>query len=227
MIRSFAKKMVGLEAGCNGTPAYYIKCKECAREEIVRAGKPSRSLHVTFIRKKFSNLGWDLGRNAEHDVCPQCVSKHKLSYQKSGETIMSNVTLSNVKAEAPAVMTKEDRRIIFAKIDENYLDEMNGYSGGWTDEKIAKDLNIPRAWVFQIREDNFGPEIGEGVTNDINLVKSEIEAAQRLLGNIDVELAHLRSEYTSSMRNLQSARDSFAENIKGAASRLEKISKQR
>ena len=65
-----------------------------------------------------------------------------------------------VVAEPPREMNKEDRRLIFAKIDEVYLDK--SYSKDWDDKKVAVDLGVPLAWVARIREENFGPEgIGE------------------------------------------------------------------
>ena len=140
---------------------------------------------------------------------------------------MSNVTPLSVKAEPPQPMTKEDRRIIFAKIDENYVDEMSGYSGDWNDEKVAKDLNVPRAWVSQIREDNFGPEIGEVVAQDVTLIQNEMEKARKILADIDAAVAGMSAQYQSILQSLQLARVSFADNIKDAAVRLEKLSKKR
>ncbi len=49
--------------------------------------------------------------------------------------------------EPPAELTRENRRIILAKLEEVYVDEKTGYSPGWTDAKLALDLGVPRAWV--------------------------------------------------------------------------------
>ena len=227
MLRSFAKKLVNVEGRSNGMSVYYIKCVECSHEEIIRAGKRSGSLHVTFVHKKFTSLGWGIGRNFNHDTCPECVSKNKFKYIQSKESIMSNVTPLSVKAEPPQPMTKEDRRIIFAKIDENYVDEMSGYSGDWNDEKVAKDLNVPRAWVSQIREDNFGPEIGEVVAQDVTLIQNEMEKARKLLADIDAAVAGMSAQYQSILQSLRLARASFSDSIKDATVRLEKLSKKR
>lgn len=59
--------------------------------------------------------------------------------------------------EIPAAPTPSDRRIIFAKLEEVYLDEVKGYSANWTDDRVSKDLGVPRAWVAEVREINFGP----------------------------------------------------------------------
>lgn len=79
------------------------------------------------------------------------------------------VQLAAVKTEQPREMSRDDRRIIFAKIDEVYVG--NGYSAPWTDAGIAKDLGVPRAWVAQVREEMFGPE-GSNAEFDAFLAKA-------------------------------------------------------
>jgi hypothetical protein len=54
-------------------------------------------------------------------------------------------------------MGREDRRIIFDKLNGVYLDERRGYDTGWSDHKVSTDLGVPRAWVEQVREEMFGP----------------------------------------------------------------------
>lgn len=56
----------------------------------------------------------------------------------------------------PREMSRDDRRVIFAKLDEVYLDEKRGYDSGWSDHKVASDLGVPRKWVEIIRAENFG-----------------------------------------------------------------------
>ena len=61
-------------------------------------------------------------------------------------------------ADAPREMTRDDRRIIFAKLNDVYIDEKQGYSGTWTDKSVAAYLGVPWAWVAKIRDENFGAE---------------------------------------------------------------------
>lgn len=69
--------------------------------------------------------------------------------------------LSLAPKAADATMSREDRRIVFAKLDEVYIDAERGYRTGWHDQKVATDLGVPLSWVKQVRDENFGPE-----TND-------------------------------------------------------------
>ncbi len=61
-----------------------------------------------------------------------------------------------LQAELPPQMGRDDRRIIMEKLDDVYGD--NAYGGSWTDTTVARDLNVPRAWVSEVREAFFGPE---------------------------------------------------------------------
>jgi hypothetical protein len=73
----------------------------------------------------------------------------------------------NFDPKIPQEMTKEDRRIIFAEIDMHYLDETRGYEAQYDDKRVAEGLKVPEAWVRTIREDNFGPERGEAINDEI------------------------------------------------------------
>lgn len=59
------------------------------------------------------------------------------------------------RAEPPPQMQREDRRIVADKIADVYDDA--GYIAPWTDELVAQDLGVPRAWVAEVRDFMFGP----------------------------------------------------------------------
>ena len=105
------------------------------------------------------------------------------------ETIAKAVAVSE---EPPRVMQREDRRIIFQKLNEVYLDEKRGYVEGWSDLRVSEDLGIPRAWVAQVRDENFGPvaanpeitEFKKGV-EELREMKSMLEEYRVLVARID------------------------------------------
>lgn len=81
---------------------------------------------------------------------------HKLKLVASDPTQEQLMSVSTVLVEPPREMSREDRRLVFAKIDEHYLD--NSYEKDWNDRRVATDLGVPLAWVQDIRDVNFGPE---------------------------------------------------------------------
>ena len=64
-------------------------------------------------------------------------------------------------AEQPRVATREDKRRIRDTLDSLYDEENQRYSKNWTDESVAVKLNVPRAWVTDLRDNLYGPDVNE------------------------------------------------------------------
>ena len=98
-------------------------------------------------------------------------------------------------AAPPRSPSRDEKRIIFKKIDEFYVGETVGYSGDWSDDRIAEDLNVPVAWVATIRDENFGPNISEAQAQaeveygifmtELSVVKEVVEKALTALVELD------------------------------------------
>ena len=87
----------------------------------------------------------------------------------------------NDQATLTPTMTKEDRRIIFSEIDSHYLDEKRGYAKDWDDVKVAAGLKVSVEWVSAIREDNFGPEKGNGIDEEVEKLRAASAEAQKII----------------------------------------------
>ncbi len=135
---------------------YGITCAKCGKQDKVSSQRAH--LPAEAVSRMFTGRGWNVSsRNPRHHLCPDCNSpSHKSKVIPMA--IVKAAPLAKNVAEAPAEMTREDRRIIFAKLNEVYVDEKVGYSDSWSDQRVANDLNIPRGWVTSIREENFGPD---------------------------------------------------------------------
>ena len=141
-------------------------------------GKPS-GVPLPLVRQRMAKHGWEIGSRSSGDMCPDCISgKHK-KHQK--EPVKENNVVNFIKAEEPPTMSREDRRLIFAKIDEVYLDENTGYSEGWTDKRVSDDLGVPLAWVSSIRAENFGEErSNSAIMKQVEEVQKTLADAKRL-----------------------------------------------
>lgn len=106
-----------------------------ARIEIPegRAPKPPLVVHAMIAKK-----GWELGKKGSY-LCPE--------HKKGCKVTTKESEVRN--------MTKEQRRVIFREIDENYAGK--AYVPGVTDKTIGEKLKMPWAWVSAVREENFGP----------------------------------------------------------------------
>lgn len=129
---------------------FRIECGEAsckAHQVMVQTGKTR--LNPVAAAQYFRNHGWLVGKSAKHDRCPTCSKVRRRN--------LKVIDMEKPQADEPRTMTREDRRIVFAKIDEVYLDDRSGYTPPWTDGAIARDLGVPRAWVAEVREALFGP----------------------------------------------------------------------
>jgi hypothetical protein len=160
---------------------FKITCGRCGgnfRVAVNASAQAHDNQESIWAARKFENEGWVIGKRGRDDRCAACVAIE----------VKERKAMTPVKAiiDPPKVMQREDRRIIFEKLNEVYADEATGYGSGWSDKKVAEDLNIPRAWVEQIREENFGPvktnpEIAEGIneaTKALQEAKALVAAVQ-------------------------------------------------
>lgn len=95
--------------------------------------------------------------------------------------------------QPPRQMSREDRRLIFAKLEEVYVDEGTGYTKGWHDERVAQDMAVPRSWVEVIREENFGPIKAEQ-NPEVAGIKIAVEEIERVIGHANRDLAAIGRE---------------------------------
>lgn len=156
---------------------FMVECGHCGVHGSVPMNtfkNPDYDKEAQSIRAKLQSKGWLIGKRPAQHRCPGCYSAIKIAAKrKSQEVKLADTTKLAVVTAPTRQMTREDRRIIFEKLNEVYADEKTGYSNGWTDAKIADDLGVPRAWVATIRDENFGPE---GSNEDIRAATLEAKA---------------------------------------------------
>jgi hypothetical protein len=89
-------------------------------------------------------------------------SIHKVHEKETTGPANKVIAMSSTSVSAlPRMMTHDERRIIDIKLEDVHLGGGGGYIKDWSDEKVAKDLNVPRAWVTKVREDYYGSDTNE------------------------------------------------------------------
>lgn len=185
-----------------------VRCGYCSKGAqsirvngfAVKSG--SDELEKAFICRKLEDAGWLVGRNLKQHRCPECYikikssavrkarEKNEVTEQKSNK-VVSIVNAS--AAEPPREMTRDDRRIIFEKLNEVYQNEKTGYEPGWTDHKVAADLGVPRAWVALIRDENFGEELAnEEIRKTVNEAKLILQDVRLAAAGVETALEQYR-----------------------------------
>lgn len=165
-----------------------IQCSipSCESEDSVINGTQSGAFGCEILTRRFTRLGWYVGRVPGTHLCP----KHNRN-KRPERTILTIVQPEKIEVEekqecavAKPEMTFADRRIINAKLEEVYHDELNGYRAGWGDQQVADALGTNVAWVEQLRAQNFGPAEGN----------AEVSALKHELAEMGKQLDAFRSE---------------------------------
>ena len=186
------------EINKDGAP--HIACSACsAVEQAGRASRHGKNLPPEAITKFLRNKGWTVGSTPRKDLCPACTATARKTAMK--ETSVPHDTkvveikpkLNGISELPPREMTREDRRIVFAKIEEVYLDETTGYIKDWNDERVAKDLSCPRKWVETIRDENFGPAHA-ALNPQVLVLLDEIDGAVIMVNKIATDTAEFNKK---------------------------------
>lgn len=168
----------------NGTfiAVHRATCSACGATADVRLHGNSHPAPETTAHR-LRRDGWAIGQRRRDDLCPQCLSKKTAPQRRSPAVStepQTNVTALRA-ANPPREATREHRRLITLKLEEIYVGEGDGYASGWDDERVARDLNVPRAWVVEVREFAFGPAISQKAPAEL---LAAIEARGREVANL-------------------------------------------
>jgi len=171
------------------TRGFRIACGKCNKVHKTHMNQlahgQKNDVANQIVTRKFEQLGWEIGKRPKDHRCPDCTHIEKPQ---------PKLQVVNTPApDKPRQLTKEDRRIIFSKLNEVYVDERTGYSESWTDSSVAANLGVPTEWVKQIRDENFGwgainPEVLALITECRQIreeVKEKNAEASRVMGEID------------------------------------------
>ncbi len=148
-----------------------IGCHACLRTETLRVVTNQFTGHATI--KKFEQLGWR-HENGLRWLCPQCWQARLERRKKDGGS-MSKVEPINVP---PRSLTLVEMRKVMAALDDHFNAEKGIFDPGWSDQRIADEVGVPRASVVLVRREAFGeikldPELQE--------IKAEID---QMLGKL-------------------------------------------
>ncbi|MBF0326904.1 MAG: hypothetical protein HQL42_17785 [Alphaproteobacteria bacterium] len=160
--------------------------------------------HADGVERMARTKGWECDKNRpRRTLCPDCKARPRVAPKP--ELSKSPVPLRPVvtKPVFPIVMetpmtsvrpaTPDERMRIRHKLDEVFDDSKGMYLDGYSDQRVADGLNLPRKMIEQIREAAYGPirtdpEIEQLRTDIASLVSQASTLANRLA---DVEKRYL------------------------------------
>ena len=171
----------------------FLKCSDpvCGREDEI-TDNGNIALPTDVVKRKFRQKGWDVGKNREHDICPVCVENQRLARRKPKEEPVLKPPGDNGPPPQmmvgsgpiePRKMDTDDRRIIFAAIDERWASKEAGYNAPWTDHAVATYLEMPLAWVVEVRSQFFGE------VRDNQEIRDLLERANKAIAEAEKQVA--------------------------------------
>lgn len=197
-------RVVRLGEGSTTRSGVQIECSGCGVTSTVQQNN-HRHWNMRSLEAHWTKHGWTVGNKSSKDKCPDCTRPRRSNVSE----LPKNVTALPVAApspsqQSPREMTRMDRRAIFVKLEECYGTEQTGYNGDWTDDKVAIDLGVPKAWVAAVRDENFGPASDNAeirrvlaeakvLLTQANVLKSEMERYATTVDRMKGDLAKLLS----------------------------------
>ena len=209
------------------TSAERATCSTCDRtEDVIHSNKASH-IPPEIVVKKLKQRGWLFrGKKA---TCPFCAADQRVREVRAATAAKPTPSITSPAPEIPEEMptmadqnvvqidaaprapTREQKRRIHQEIEGNWDERAGRYIGSASDQSIADELHVPRAWVVDIRSDFFGDS---GENADIAAFKAElatrIEDVEKLVENAMASA----SRY-----------DDLLKDLKAMKTRLERIEK--
>jgi hypothetical protein len=187
-----------------GRITYEIQCGSCPTVGTLANMQYGPMTASQQLFRKFSERGWRVGKKATKNRCPSCLVVAKAPVcdtptpQPEPEEVVNAVSkpmidITPTRADPPQQASVEDRRIINEKLHDIYGE--HGYPSGWSDERLAKDLGVPRAWVAQVREFSFGPDVDEDASRISEAAARAVREAEKAVADLEALCRRLTKEF--------------------------------
>ena len=110
--------------------------------------------------------------------------------------------LSQLGEATTVIMDPSTRRRVFRLIDEHWDESRGRYENTWSDQRLATDLKVPRAWVEEIRREAFGDNGGNAEMDEL---KVDLEAAEKRFSEMSAEAARRLDAAVNACAGLEKA----------------------
>jgi hypothetical protein len=174
-------------------------CSKCGRTTTFRCAHTFNPKKASDIKVKVSEAlpkamadGWSFKYG--NPLCPICEKERKDAQKPREEPQMSKEPTVIVVPPPPAPPlrqpTRDQKRLIVAALEESYDTKNQRYKGTETDKGIADMLadGIMSGWVAAVREDMFGPDGNEEMTDLAAEIKEWMKRVDLALSDIQLAL---------------------------------------
>jgi hypothetical protein len=222
------------------TMAYEVTCEKCGNhDQAVSHGTGGRLMPFESALKVFRRFGWEI--RGKRTICPDCLTPLQRQARATAAAVVSLVsppqkliepptpvsdeipteTIIETPTEEPTVaepqrlplpeLDRAAKRRIHDAVAGNWDERAGRYIGAASDQSIADELKVPRAWIAEIRADFFGDD---GTNEEVGLLRRDL----------DVAVIRFDTAADEALR-LASAMEKQATEVKALRARLERVEK--
>lgn len=171
-----------------------LHCAKCPLSSTVNW---SHGYEDTMVGNYWRSQGWDFhAHNKRSCICPECKGAAPMQAQHpklvAPITLVQEVVQEALEAQAPRLISRDQRHKIRELLEVNFDDEKGRYTKDWSDKRIADQLDLPLATIREIREAAYGP-IDETDPELVNL-REEYETLKALVRDFDRRLIHMENK---------------------------------
>lgn len=156
-------------------PTTTLVCGRCPAKGSVNA-------YVADAPPLLRKRGWVVGAAPYGHLCPRCNNAAALAAPASDAKPM--VTTPVGAAAPPRPASIDDKRKIRDALDARYDEAKGAYRENWSDKALAASLDVPHAWVRDLREAmGLGEDRNETsalAQREVALARQDLDAAKTL-----------------------------------------------
>lgn len=166
-------------------------CRRCGGHEALPLIRTPTSYNPEATVKKAVKAGWQAEVHGAFAQCPNCTQAR--IQKRSGESpgVSSTATAEVISMSKPQLvpaepkpLTNDQRLKVRALLDKHFDDAAGRYLDGYSDQRIATEVDAPRIHIERIREAAYGPI----------RVTPEVEAAEAALKALEGRASQMRAQ---------------------------------
>ena len=165
--------------------------------------------------RKGGHARWAKAREREAATSKRATEQKPAAVEASSP-VEQPTNVVPMRAEPPRQPTLADNRRIRDALDELYDEGAGHYRGAANDKAVAEKLNVPTAWVANVRENFYGPERSEASER----ASAEIAAIWKKMEETTQQINEVSEKFVNDIARLESVQAEFRTELVTACVKL-------
>ena len=193
-------------------PVARFKCDSCSAIADVQL-RNGQNLNPTLAAQALVRRGWSADAYCRQPVrCSACIEAKRSAHNDvNSELVKVARKVANMNAQPIAIRdaTTEQRGKMRQLLDKYFDCDDGCYLDGWSDQKIAEQVGVPRLIVERSREASYGPILVTlallETRKELAAIRDDLRAANDLLSSYSADIAKLQARVAAVEPQLRKA----------------------